>query len=475
MQNLSYSIRTAAFAGVLLVAAVAFIKSPAAAQGQTGSPAPAVPGAELSNQEVRDLARQILQVGTLERNGLMARLVDRGNADVVPALIQSLRFLRHDPWTITGALDSLTGTSNGTSWHKWMLWQEGRPDIVPFEGFDEFKSWVYSNIDPNLGAFFYAGIPHTIRLEEITWGGVVKDGIPALVNPKLIPPAEADYITPDELVFGIEINGDARAYPLRMMDWHEMFNDVIGGVPVALAYCTLCGSGILFETDVAGRDAPFEFGSSGLLYRSNKLMFDRETDTLWHQFTGKPVAGKLVGSGIELKVRPVAITSWAKWHARHPDTMVLSLDTGYERDYTPGRPYAAYFESPDLMFPARVNDTRLAAKDYVFALRMGDAEKAWALDVFKDQPVLNDTIGGRGVVLLGDPSSRTVRAYETGGKEFTARTENPEILTAAGDEWRVTEDALVSVDGDTLARLPGHIAYWFAWQNFRPGAETRFE
>ncbi|MBT4906030.1 MAG: DUF3179 domain-containing protein [Rhodospirillaceae bacterium] len=467
MQSLTHALRTTTFAAALIIASVA----PSLAQ-RDASP---VPGSELSNAEVQNMVRQILQVGTLERNGLMAHLVDRGNTDVVPALIQSLRFLRHDPWTITGALDSLTGTSNGTSWNKWMLWQEGRPDIVPFDGFDAFKSWVYSNIDPNLGAFFYAGIPHTIRLEEITWGGVVKDGIPALVNPKLITPAEADYITADELVFGIEINGDTRAYPLRMMDWHEMFNDVIGGIPVALAYCTLCGSGILFETDVAGRDAPFEFGSSGFLYRSNKLMFDRETNTLWNQFTGKPVAGKLVGSGIELRVRPVAITSWAKWHARHPDTKVLSLDTGYDRDYTPGKPYAAYFDSPDLMFPARVHDTRLAAKDYVFALRMGDAEKAWALNLFDDTPVLNDTIDGRAIVLVGDPSSRTVRAYETGGREFSASAGNPDDLVTVDGSWRITEDALVAAGGETLARLPGHIAYWFAWQNFRPEAETRFE
>tara|TARA_R110002110_G_scaffold85816_3_gene223660 strand:+ start:37297 stop:38700 length:1404 start_codon:yes stop_codon:yes gene_type:complete len=467
MKSLSHSIRTAVLTSALLLTTAA----PSLAQEN----APPVPGSELSIAEVQELSRQILQLGTLERNSVLARLVDRGNTDVVPALIQSLRFLGQDPRSIVDALKILTDEDHGNRWHDWVLWQEGRPDITPFEGFDEYKSWVYSHIDPNLGAFLYAGIPHTIRLEEISWGGVIKDGIPALVNPKLITPAEADYITADELVFGVEINGDARAYPLRMLDWHEMLNDVIGGVPVALAYCTLCGSGILFETDVAGREAPFEFGSSGFLYRSNKLMFDRETDTLWNQFTGKPVAGKLVGSDIELKVRPVAITSWAKWHARHPDTTVLSLDTGFDRDYTPGKPYAPYFDSPDLMFPARVHDTRLAPKDYVFALRMGEAEKAWALSIFEDTPVLNDMIDGRAVVLVGDPETRTVRAYETGGNEFMAHGNATETLVAGGNDWRITEAGLVSDGGETLARLPGHIAYWFAWQNFRPGAETRFE
>ena len=110
---------------------------------------------------------------------------------------------------------------------------------------------------------------------------------------KLIDAKDADYLLGTALVFGVSINGDTRAYPLRIMGWHEMFNEVIGGVPVALAYCTLCGSGILFETAVEGRARPFVFGSSGFLYRSNKLMFDRETNSLWNQFTGKPVAAQV--------------------------------------------------------------------------------------------------------------------------------------------------------------------------------------
>lgn len=209
------------------------------------------------------------------------------------------------------ALESLTGENFGKDWNKWILWQEAHPEIVPFEGFDAYKEWVFTKIDPEFSLFINPGVAHTIRLEEITWGGVVKDGIPAPVNPDLVTPGDdaANYLDDDELVFGVAINGDARAYPLRVLDWHEMFNDVIGGVPVALAYCTLCGSGILFEAAVDGRKAPFEFGSSGFLYRSNKLMYDRETNSLWNQFTGQPVVGELVSSEIELKVRPVAITT----------------------------------------------------------------------------------------------------------------------------------------------------------------------
>jgi hypothetical protein len=254
-----------------------------------------------------------------------------------------------------------------------------------------------------------------------------------------------------------------------------MFNDVIGGVPVALAYCTLCASGILYESHVSGRDKPFVFGTSGLLYRSNKLMYDDQTHSLWNQFTGRPVVGPLTGSEIELTVRPVAITYWSKWLARHPDTKVLSLETGHERDYRRDRAYGAYYSSPFLMFPARVDDDRLYAKTYVFALREGGDEKAWPLSAFADETVINDRLGDRDVVLIGDAATRTVRAYAAGGRDFAAIEDVTDRVTSSGKSWTVTEDALVGPGGERLERLAGHIAYWFAWQSFKPEAAFQGE
>ena len=184
-------------AAAYLSAAVA---APATAQDRAVPPQPT---RELSDIERQ--VREILTTGTLERNQVMARLVDRGKTDVVPALIQSLRFMGQDPWTINNALQVLTGEKVTTSWHDWVLWQEGHPEIKPFDGFAEYKAWVYARIDPNFRLFLYDGIAHNIRLEEIVWGGVVKDGIPALVNPELIAPAAADYLTPQELVFGVAL------------------------------------------------------------------------------------------------------------------------------------------------------------------------------------------------------------------------------------------------------------------------------
>ncbi|MEP6267143.1 MAG: DUF3179 domain-containing protein, partial [Paracoccaceae bacterium] len=277
----------------------------------------------------------------------------------------------------------------------------------------------------------------------------------------------------DDLVFGVSINGDVRAYPLRIMGWHEMFNEVIGGVPVALAYCTLCGSGILFETQLEGRAKPLVFGSSGFLYRSNKLMFDRETDSLWNQFTGKPVVGPLVDSGIELKQRPVVITSWKRWKTSHANTKVLSVDTGHRRDYGSGVVYSDYFGSGDLMFPADVDQRDHKQKDYVFAVREFGAARAWPVKAFAKRKVINDAIADKPLVLLGDADTRSVRAYERGAHTF--QSEGGSLTTQDGGQWRVSETALTGPDGQSLPRVAGHIAYWFAWNNYLGDAASVFE
>ena len=337
---------------------------------------------DLPPEEVSELVRQVFMPDPIPRQQFLMLLRGRGNPDVVPGLIQVLRFVDDDGW-IDRTIAGLTGEAPGKSWSEWILWQQAHAETTPFEGFDAFKADVMAVIDPDFRLFLKPGVAHEIRIEEVVWGGVRKDGIPALTDPKHIAAADATYLQDDELVFGIEIEGDARAWPLRILDWHEMLNDVVGGVPVTLAYCTLCGSGILYDARAPGYDEPFVFGSSGFIYRSNKLMYDQATHSLWHQFTGRPVVGPLTGSGIELKALPVTITTWQEWRRQHPDTRVLSLETGHERNYAPGEPYGDYFASPDLMYPMLVPDERLAPKDYVFALRVDGHEQAWSLADFE--------------------------------------------------------------------------------------------
>jgi hypothetical protein len=357
----------------------------------------------LDADPVTQAAHAVMFGGADEATEALAFMARRGRRDVVAGLILSLRFNRRSDEPILETLQALTGHDAHT-WHLWMLWQEANA-TPPHASYAKLLIHTLRRVDAGFGVFFRPpwGKPGSmrIRMEEIVWGGVgAMTGIPSLDNPHMLEAAAAEYLHGDDLVFGVEIAGDARAYPLRIMGWHEMFNDTIGGVAVALAYCTLCGSGILYETllpgpaGLPGRGTPLIFGSSGLLYRSNKLMFDWETLSLWNQFTGEPVAGPLAKSGIRLRIRPLAITTWAAWRRRHPATTVLALDTGHDRDYAPDVVYKDYFASPNLMFPAVVKTASpLKQKDYIFGIRTFGAARAWPLAAFATRPVINDAIG----------------------------------------------------------------------------------
>ena len=415
--------------------------------------------------EVEEKARDLFVQG--DRTKITASLdyfKERNNKDSVGVLLLAMRFTAFAT-EIGETLEAITGQTFGQDWNKWMLWQERQTDLKPFEGFDRIHADIHKRIDGNFQLFLGADKNYKIRVEEITWGGVVKDGIPALTNPKLLTAEQATFMEAQNLVFGVNINGDARAYPLRILDWHEMFNDVVGGVPVSLAYCTLCGSGILFETKLEGFPHHLTLGSSGFLYRSNKLMYDTYTHSLWNQFTGEPVSGPLADSGIKLKVRPVVITTWEKWQQENPTTKVISIDTGYQRDYGTGVAYKAYWESDELMFPAVVDTSVHKAKDYVFSLRDGETKKAWPIKFFAGGKVINDTAGALNLVLIGDETTRTIRAYVSNGIEFNGDGIS-NSLEGDGKTWEITEEALVADDGSKLRRLAGHIGFWFAWQNY---------
>jgi hypothetical protein len=254
-------------------------------------------------------------------------------------------------------------------------------------------------IDPRFGEFLQDSHPSNLRPEEIQWGGVVVDGIPALDNPSMLTADKATYLEAGDAVFGIALNGEARAYPLRILDWHEMANDVVGGVPVSLAYCTLCGAAIVYSGEAADGNT-YTFGSSGFLYRSNKLMYDRQTRTLWNQLTGEPVLGQLVEADITLDLLPVVLSTWQEWQNQHPDTLVVDIETGFPRNYNAAAAYGNYFAAGNTMFPVAQRSSLLPPKSQIYALRVDGNPKAYPLQELVEETVVNDTIGTTNLVLV---------------------------------------------------------------------------
>lgn len=378
---------------------------------------------------------------------LVEHLAVRGNARSYPPVLAMLR-------------DQL-GVDHGLDMNAWFeeVWQRPAPTDPLYA---EFKASLYGRIDERMVRHFRAPLAATIRLDEIRWGGVRRDEIPPLVAPAMLRAEEAAYLADTDVVFGISVNGDARAYPKRILAWHELFRDRVGGREVAGVYCTLCGAMILFDATHDG--ATHELGTSGLLYRSNKLMYDSATESLWSALDGEPVVGPLVGKGIVLDVLPVVTTTWGEWRGSQPHTTVLSLETGHVRDYSEGAAYRDYFATDALMFPVPGNDTRLANKAEVFVVRSGkagDPPRAYAAELLARERVRHDANADGDFVIVTDASGAN-RGYASGDVVLRAE-ESGALVGEDGSRWTVTEDALVSEAGARLPRLPAHRAFWFGW------------
>ena len=347
--------------------------------------------------------------------------------------------------------------------HQW-IWDQ---PYDPHAEYAFFKGVWYSQIAPAFGEFFPAGTQSTIRLDEVDWGGVSVNGIPPLEYPASIAASEADYLEDDHIVFGIAVNGEARAYPRRILAWHEMALDRLGGVELTIVYCTLCGTVIPYESMVGGEH--IRFGTSGLLYRSNKLMFDYGTKSLWNTFEGVPVVGPLVGSGVRLMHRSVVTTTWGAWRSRHPDTSVLSVETGHERDYAEGAAYRDYFSTDRLMFDVPSLDDRLKNKDEVVVMLLEDVNGmrqplAMAADFLRGNRLYHLEHAGHQLVVVTSEAGAN-RVYETRGTRFARENGEGPLVDESGRMWRVREDALVSAAGpdQRLPRVAAQRAFWFGW------------
>ena len=423
--------------------------------------------------------KALLSGDSRTREAAMSALRESGDPSLIAGLndVLYLHYVarnRRAANDLSKLMESIAGTKIGTNPRNgWVEWIGRHEEIVPKKGYLAFKRSVFENYDPAFRGYFNPRFTFRIRPEEIEWGGVTKDGIPALDQPGFIAAAQQTYLDDDDRVFGVYLNGVAKAYPHIIMDAHEMCNDVVGGEPVSLSYCTLCGSGVLYRGAHPSREGkkPFTFGSSGLLYRSNKLMYDRPTNSLWNNLTGEPVAGRLAESGIKLALAPLVVSTWGEWKKRHPETLVLDREnTGFSRDYEKS-PYEEYFASDETMFPVWLQSDALGTKERVFTLVLRGRPKAYPVELLQEERITHDSLGGVDVVLLTNARSGAVRAYETKSRHFILVSDTELREEPPGIEWRVHEDRLESVDGSVLERIPGHDAFWFGWYAFYPSTE----
>lgn len=269
----------------------------------------------------------------------------------------------------------------------------------------------------------------TVPASEILSGGPGRDGIPAMDRPKFVLAKHVRFLQPDDEVVSISVDGVTRAYPLRILVWHEIANDTLGGVPVAVTYCPLCGTAMVFGRRIG--DRRLTFGVSGLLYQSDVLMYDRQTGSLWSQLKMEAVSGPLVGTG--LVWLPSEQLTWGAWKRRNPGGEVLSTDTGLRRDYS-RQPYKGYEKRDATMFPVPRHRQELRNKEWVAGIVVNGEAAAYVLNRLKSHRVVDDVVGGTDVRVEYDAPAHAVRAANT-------------------------------QDGKAL---PVVKVYWFAWQAFHP-------
>ena len=271
-----------------------------------------------------------------------------------------------------------------------------------------------------------------VPADLIQRGGPPRDGIPSIDTPRFVAADAAQHISDDDRVLGININNIAKAYPIRILNYHEIVNDRFNATPITVTFCPLCGTGIAFNAVVD--NLPRSFGVSGLLYNSDVLMYDRETESLWSQILGKAVNGP--SKGEVLNPVPVLHTTWADWRRRHPDTLVLAEPRSTRRNYNVD-PYVGYADSARVWFPVAHQDDRYPAKSVVIGAVIDGRPYAWPFaELPRKQHTLTDHIAGLDIKIEYDHETRAGR-----------------IMNAESNE------------------IPSFTAYWFAWVAFHPDTD----
>lgn len=314
------------------------------------------------------------------------------------------------------------------------------------------------------------GIKHIIPLDEIKSGGPPKDGIPSIDNPRFVQAKDAQFVADDDLVIGLRLNGETRAYPLLILVWHEIVNDRMGNTPIAITYCPLCFTTQVFDRTINNKET--EFGTSGKLYNSNLVMYDRNTDSMWSQALGKAIVGEL--TGYELQRIPFDLAKWSDWKKLYPDTLVLSTDTGYSRPYG-SDPYGDYYTDSRIIFPVKNTDSRMHPKEIILGFENNGSFKAYRLSDIESQKIVNDQINDKKLVLVSVIPS-AVRAFDrvVDGQslEFTIHGDKM-TDKQTGSEWNLDGVAVSGpLQGKQLSRVPFNPGFWFEWVAFHPDTEV---
>jgi hypothetical protein len=317
-----------------------------------------------------------------------------------------------------------------------------------------------------------------IPADQVFDGGPGKDGIPSVDNPEFSLVSEIGYLDDDDLVIGVKVGDDIRAYPHPILDWHEIVNDEPGGKALAITYCPLTGTGIAWDRVINGQTTTF--GVSGLLYNTNLIPYDRNTDSNWSQMLLQSVNGEK--SGKQIETYPLLETTWATWKKLFPNSLVMNTNTGFSRDYNQ-YPYGDYRTNDNfIIFPISTTDDRLPRKDRGLGIIINDQAKFYPLNAFDNEQgcrLIQDQFAGKELALVGSIADNYIMTFERILEDGTLlefellENTNGEIfIDQEGNQWNIFGEAISGPrEGEQLKIPTSYIGYWFAWGTFYPGLD----
>ena len=367
---------------------------------------------------------------------------------------------------VRAALSALTGErlDDDAGWYEWSARRE--TPLPP--GYVTWKGRLLALLDARFATLLTDSTTFTVRPDQLVWAGVGIADLPPLDDPPLVHSLEQRYLDGSDEVYGLVQGGLARAYPLRVLRWHVVLRDEIDGTPIIVVACELCGGAAAFDPRIDGVE--HRFVDAGLVYDSRRLLVDDESGSLWDAFTGRAVAGPMAAAGAALQRRPLVTATWEGWASMHPNTSVLSLETGHLRDYSS----AAIVTHRRFPIGER-RDGSLAPEARVIGVALNGAARAYRIDAVAAAGIVRDVVGGAAITLISAGPGRAVRIYATGPLTVSALhlDGEPPALTgddgAAGTRWIVQEHALTSIlDGRDYRAVPWLLGFWRTWQATHP-------
>lgn len=418
----------------------------------------------------------------------LSKAMSNNDVSQVPIILEVTRFFRNQTFQVNvekalSLLTKMPPEGNSWSWEQWMqfLWANYQNYQVP-EGYKAWKSILLSGFDRRYQQFFPpdGNVKSNLNLTEIIWGGIAPDRTPFLTDPKVVNAENAEYLSAEDRVFGVSINGEHRAYPLRITSLHEVINDVLGDMPIVVIHCVLCGSGNAYSSKILGVRS--NFGTSGLIYRNSSLVYDLNNKTLWAPITGEAIIGSLSETNQNLEPLSLVLTSWKEWQKLHPETTVLSITTNifskdsYIPEYHPNSPLKKYLETDETVFPVWPISNQLPAKSMVLGVISSGISKTYPISMLQENIILNDTIGETNIVILTSAKTGAARVFDRGElimepvfTNFGNRDPN-NLIDQNGNIWNVSEEALINkkLPDEKLFRQHSQISLWVSWYAFSP-------